>query len=70
MFNALDTVIYTGRNTTLQLVSPTDQTVRNAQYLDNGQLNPDRRTPRTAGFGAATSAAAMRSLQLQLRLQF
>ena len=70
MFNALDTVIYTGRNTTLQLVSPTNQTVRNAQYLDNGQLNPDRRTPRTAGFGAATSASAMRSLQLQLRLQF
>jgi hypothetical protein len=70
MFNALDTVVYTGRNTTLQLVSPTNQTVRNAQHLANGELNASRLTPRTAGFGAATAAAAMRSLQLQLRLQF
>ena len=70
VFNALDAVVYTGRNTTLQLVSPTNQTVRNAQYLDNGQLNPSRLTPRTAGFGAATGAAAMRSVQVQLRLQF
>jgi hypothetical protein len=70
MFNALDTVVYTGRNTTLQLVSPTNQTVRNAQYLANGQIDPARLTPRTAGFGAATGAAAMRSIQLQLRLQF
>jgi len=36
----------------------------------DGQLDPARLTPRTAGFGAATSAAAMRSIQLQLRLQF
>ena len=70
VFNALDTVVYTGRNTTLQLVSPSNQTVRNAQYLANGDLNSSRLTPRTAGFGAATGAAAMQSVQLQLRLQF
>ena len=70
VFNALDTVVYTGRNTTLQLVSPTNQTVRNAQYLATGELNSSRLTPRTAGFGAASGAAAMQSVQLQLRLQF
>ena len=31
VFNALNTVIYTGRVTQLQLNSPTDPTVRNAQ---------------------------------------
>ena len=32
VFNALNSVIYTGRVTQLQLNSPTDQTVRNAQF--------------------------------------
>ena len=40
VFNALNTVIYSGRVTQLQLNSPTDQTVRNAQYLPNGELDP------------------------------
>ncbi len=70
LFNALDTVIYTGRQTTLQLNNPTSQTVVNNQYLANGELNQARLQPRNAGFGAATAAAAMRSVQVQLRLQF
>jgi hypothetical protein len=70
IFNALDTVIYSGRVTQLQLNSPTDPTVRNAQFLANGEINPARLTPRTAGFGAATGAQGLRSIQLQLRLQF
>lgn len=41
-----------------------------AAVAANGQIDPARLTPRTAGFGAATGAAAMRSIQLQLRLQF
>ena len=54
----------------MQLNSPTDQTVRNSQYLANGELDPARLTPRNAGFGAVTGAQAMRSLQLQIRFGF
>ena len=69
-FNALNTVVYNGRVTQLQLNSPTDQTVRNAQYLPNGQVDPNRLTPRNAGFGAVTGAQAMRSIQAQIRFSF
>ena len=70
VFNAFNSVVYTGRVTQLQLTSPTDQTVRNAQYNADGTLNQARLRPQNAGFGAATGAAALRSLQLQLRFQF
>jgi hypothetical protein len=70
VFNALNTVVYNGRVTQLQLNSPTDQTVRNSQYLANGQLDSNRLTPRNAGFGAVTSAQAMRSVQAQIRFAF
>jgi hypothetical protein len=69
-FNALNTVVYNGRVTQLQLNSPTDQTVRNAQYLANGQVDPNRTTPRNAGFGAVNGAQAMRSIQAQIRFSF
>ncbi len=70
VFNAFNTVVINGRNTQIQYNSPTDLTVRNAQYLADGSLNPDRLTPRNSGFGAATSAQNMRHLQLQIRFQF
>ena len=70
IFNALNTIIYNGRVTQVQLNSPTDQTVRNAQYLADGQVDPNRLTPRNAGFGAVTGAQAMRSIQVQLRFAF
>ena len=69
-FNALNTVVYSGRVTQLQLNSPTDQTVRNPQYLANGEVDPNRLTPRNAGFGAVTGAQAMRSIQGQIRFSF
>jgi hypothetical protein len=69
-YNALNTVVYSGRITQLQLNSPTDQTVRNAQYLADGQVDPNRLTPRNAGFGAVTGAQAMRSIQAQIRFSF
>ena len=69
-FNALNTVVYNGRVTQVQLNSPTDQTVRNAQYLPDGSVDPNRLTPRNAGFGAVTSAQAMRSIQAQIRFSF
>jgi hypothetical protein len=69
-FNALNTVVYSSRNTTVQYTSPTDQTVRNAEYNADGSINTARLTPRTAGFGAVTGAQALRSIQLSLRFMF
>ncbi|MEO7273565.1 MAG: hypothetical protein ABIX28_24150, partial [Vicinamibacterales bacterium] len=70
LFNALNDVVITGRQNQLQLRSPTDQTVLNPQFNADGTVNQARLTPRTAGFGAATSALALRSAQLQLRFNF
>jgi hypothetical protein len=69
-FNVFNAVVYNARVTSLQLNSPTDQTVRNSQYLADGSVDPDRLRPRNAGFGAVTGAQAMRSIQLQFRLSF
>jgi hypothetical protein len=70
VFNAFNTVVYNDRVLTVQYRSPTDQTILNSQYLPNGQLDPNRLTPRNAGFGAAIGAQPMRNLQLQLRFGF
>jgi hypothetical protein len=70
IFNAFNTVMYSGRQTQLQLNSPTDPTIRNAQYRTDGTVDPTRLLPRNAGFGAATGAQAMRNVQLQIRFQF
>ena len=69
-YNALNTVVYNGRVTTVQLNSPTDQTVRNPQFLADGSVDPNRLTPRNAGFGAVTTAQGMRSIQAQIRFSF
>jgi Carboxypeptidase regulatory-like domain len=69
-FNAFNTVVINGRQGQVQYNSPTDLTIRNSQTLADGSLDPARSTPRTAGFGAATSAQAMRNLQVQVRFQF
>jgi len=69
-FNAFNTVVINGRNTNIQYNSPTDLTIRNSQTLPDGSLDPNRLTPRNAGFGAATSAQTMRNIQLQFRYQF
>ncbi len=70
MFNALNTVVFNGRQAQLQLNSPTDLTVRNPQYLADGTINPARLKPTDAGFGAVSGAQAMRNLQAQIRFQF
>lgn len=69
-FNAFNTAVINGRQNQVQYNSPTDLTLRNSQTLANGSLDPARSTPRTAGFGAATSAQTMRNLQVQVRFQF
>jgi hypothetical protein len=70
VFNAFNTVVYNGRQTSVQLNNPVAQSVVNNQYLTDGTLNPARLIPRNAGFGAVTSAQAMRSVQAQIRFQF
>ena len=52
MFNAFNTVVYSARNTTVNIQSPTDQTVTNPQYDASGNLVPTRIRPADAGFGA------------------
>jgi len=70
VFNAFNAVVITARNTNAQFDNPTSMTLLNYQYKADGSLNQDRLTPRTAGFGAATNAQALRTLQLQVRFQF
>ncbi|MEO7274302.1 MAG: hypothetical protein ABIX28_23615, partial [Vicinamibacterales bacterium] len=70
MFNAFNTVIINGRQTQIQYNSPTDLTLRNSQFLADGSVDPNRLTPRNAGFGAATGAQNMRNLNIQVRFQF
>jgi hypothetical protein len=70
MYNAFNSLVYNGRVTQLQLVSPTNQTIRNSQYLADGTVDPARLKTTAAGFGAATSAQALRAVQLQLRFAF
>ena len=70
MFNAFNTVVIDNRQNEIQFVSPTDLTIRNSQTLANGSIDPARLTPRTAGFGAATRALGMRTVQMQVRFRF
>ena len=63
-FNAFNAVVINARNTTLNLTSLTNLTPLNSQFLPDGSLDPTRQTPKTAGFGAATGAQAMRNLSV------
>lgn len=70
MYNAFNVVVYNARQTQLQLVSPSNQTVRNPQFLADGTVDPTRLKTTSAGFGAATGAQALRTIQAQLRFSF
>jgi hypothetical protein len=69
-FNAFNVVVYNARNNTLQVTSPVNLTQSNPQYDASGNLVQTRFQPQNAGFGAATGAQAMRSMQEQIRFQF
>jgi hypothetical protein len=69
-FNAFNTVIINGRQTQITYNNPVDKVITNSQTLPDGSIDPNRLTPRTAGFGAATSALTMRNLQLAIRFSF
>jgi hypothetical protein len=70
IFNAFNTVIFNNRNTTINFQSPTDSTVTNPQYNPDGTLVQSRLLPNNAGFGAVSSANALRTAQLQIRFAF
>jgi hypothetical protein len=81
-FNVFNTYVINNRNNSIQFTSPTDLTVRNAQYNADGTLVANRLTPRNAGFGAATAAQNRgpdgayntgnynRTVQIAFRFQF
>jgi hypothetical protein len=70
VFNAFNVAVITGRQSTVQYNTPTDQTLRNSETLADGSVDPNRLTPKNAGFGAATGAQTMRNLQLTARFSF
>ena len=70
VFNAFNVVVINNRERNVTYRSPTDLTIVNSQTLPDGSIDPARLTPRTAGFGAATGAQAMRNMQLLIRFGF
>jgi hypothetical protein len=70
LYNAFNAVVITARNTTANFNNPTSMTLVNNQFAADGSLNPSRLQPRNAGFGAATNAEALRSVELQVRFLF
>jgi hypothetical protein len=75
MFNAFNIVNLQINNTgsnplQVQFTSPSNLTVLNSQTLADGTVDPTRLTPRTAGFGAANAAGALRTARLYFRFQF
>jgi Carboxypeptidase regulatory-like domain len=70
VFNVFNSIIISGRQTSLQMNNPTDQVVQNSQFNADGSINTARIAPKNAGFGAATAAQANRTAQVQIRFQF
>ena len=70
IFNAPNEARLTGRNTTLNLVSPLDQTITNLPFDASGTLIPSRSQPKNAGLGVATAFQGSRTLQAQIRFVF
>ena len=70
VFNAFNVVVINGRSNSAQFNNPTSMTLVNNQFNADGSLNQGRLKPNNAGFGAATGAEALRTLQLQVRFRF
>lgn len=71
MFNAPNSAIISGRNTTMNLSSPSDPvTATNLPYDANGNVVASRSLPRNAGFGVANAYQNPRTIQMQLRFSF
>ncbi len=71
MFNAPNSAIIDGRNTTINLSNPNDPvTATNLPFDAAGNVIQSRSRPRGAGFGVATGYQNPRSLQAQIRFSF
>jgi hypothetical protein len=84
LFNAPNTAQITGRNTTMNLSSPSDPvTITNPTFdpitglLNNGvnltstgAVSPDRSLPKNAGFGTVNAYQNPRTVQVQIRFSF
>jgi hypothetical protein len=70
-FNAPNSAIVTGRNSSATFSGPTDpNTIQNLPYDANGALIPSRSLPRGAGFGVANAYQAPRTVQIHVRFSF
>jgi hypothetical protein len=71
MFNAPNSAIITGRNTSLSLNNPNDPvTLRNSPFDADGNLIDSRSRPRGAGVGVANNYQTPRRVQFQVRFSF
>jgi hypothetical protein len=71
MFNAPNSAIITGRNTTINLSSPSDPvTATNLPFNADGSVIASRSLPRGAGFGVANAYQNPRTVQAQIRFSF
>jgi hypothetical protein len=71
MFNAPNSAMITGRQTTLTLSSPNDPvTPLNLPYDAAGNILPNRVRPNQAGFGAVNAYQAARNVQAYIRFSF
>ena len=70
IFNTLNAVQISAVSTTATFNNPTSMALQNPEYSADGTHISGRQLPKNAGFGAATGAAAMRSLQLGVRFRF
>jgi hypothetical protein len=70
VFNATNRAGITGRNTSMNVVSPTDSTITNLPFDSSGNLIASRAQPKNAGFGVANGYQGARSLQAWIRFIF
>jgi hypothetical protein len=70
LYNAFNSVFYTGRNTTVQYNDPINQVIQNPQYNADGTLVQTRLKPNATGFGAVTGTTNPLTMQLQIRFAF
>ena len=69
VFNAPNSAIITGRNTTVDFNTLADPSVTNLPYDATGNVVAARATPQGAGFGVANAYQAARSKQVPQRVR-
>ena len=70
IFNTMNAVMISGRNSTAQFNNPTSMTLTNGEYSSPGVIANGKSEPQNAGFGAANAAQTMRNIQLEVRIGF